>query len=58
MKFKPQSIIIVLVIAWIIFIGWGVVKTTLQLSKQEVLLEESPLEKPEITGVTAKKNAC
>lgn len=45
MKFKPQSIIIVLVIAWIIFIGWGVVKTSLQLSKQEVIFKESPSQK-------------
>ncbi|KPK42974.1 MAG: hypothetical protein AMJ78_00575 [Omnitrophica WOR_2 bacterium SM23_29] len=57
MKFKPQIIIVLVLLLWIIFIGWGVVKTTLQLSKQEALLEEPPLQKTEIPGQMIEKIA-
>lgn len=51
MKFKPQIIIILFLLLWIIFIGWGMVKTSIQLSKEEALLEEPTLtlQKPEIS---------
>ncbi|MFH1339042.1 MAG: efflux RND transporter periplasmic adaptor subunit [Candidatus Omnitrophota bacterium] len=55
MKFKPQSIIIVLIIAWIIFIGWGAVKTTLQLSKQEVVFKEPSLQETEAPRPSKEK---
>ena len=46
---KPQIIIVALLILWILFIGWGVVKTTLQLSKQKTISEEVALQEPEVS---------
>jgi membrane fusion protein (multidrug efflux system) len=44
---KSQTIIIIFLALWIIFIGWGILKTTLQLSKQRTLLKEPSSQKPE-----------
>lgn len=52
---KPQTIIIAFLSLWIIFIGWGIVKTTLRLSKQEVPSEEGSWQKPEISELLVEK---
>jgi len=41
MKFKPK-IIVVLLIFWIAFVGWGILRTTIQLSKKEIPPKEPP----------------
>jgi RND family efflux transporter MFP subunit len=40
MKIKPQIIIVLFLILWIVFIVWGITKTTFRLSKQETPAEE------------------
>lgn len=52
---KPQTIIIIFLLLWIIFIGWGIVKTTFQLSKQKTLLKEPTSQKPETYGRPAEE---
>jgi len=50
---KSLSIILLFLVLWIIFIGWGIVKTTLQLSQQKDTPEE-PAQKQEITQPLTK----
>lgn len=40
MKFKPKSIVFLFLIFWIIFVGWGIFRTTVQLSKKEIPPQE------------------
>ena len=47
MKFKKtQKIIIIFLTLWITLLGWGIMKTTLQLSKKKIPVEEAALQKP------------
>jgi membrane fusion protein (multidrug efflux system) len=52
---KPQTIIIVFIALWIIFIGWGIVNTTLQLSRQKIPVEEPPSQEPEVSEVLTEE---
>ena len=52
---KPQKIIIIFLTLWIIFLGWGIIKTTLKLSKQKTLAGESLQQPPGISDVTGEE---
>lgn len=52
---KPQTIIVIFLLLWVVFIGWGIVKTTFQLSKQKTLLKKSPSGQPGISEVVVQE---
>lgn len=56
MKSKTTYFLITaFIVFWVIFIGWGMVKTTLQLSKPKVPAKESPAQKPQVPKTPAEK---
>ncbi len=52
---KPQTIIIIFLALWILFIGWGVTRTTFQLTRQKMPLEEPPSQEPEVSEVPTEE---